>query len=160
MLYSTQDNSIYSLITLNLPITYFTGSEDSAKTLFNINDDSDKDKSYTVVRNEFSPSSDEDNGLVNNSITLKSKLNVETPQFKQSKKTTTEVTSEISGTANKKLKIFHPNISTNSIHQSSTPEVPTNKISACTSSISPSIELESDKGKINFNGFTAIFIYT
>ncbi|CAI6353126.1 unnamed protein product [Macrosiphum euphorbiae] len=115
-------------------------------TLFNIDDDSDKDKSYTIARNESSPSSDEDNCLFNNK-TLISKLNVEIPQFKQSKKTSTEETSEISGIANKKLKIFHHNISTNSSHQSSTPEVPTTKISTSTSSIilSPSIEIESDK---------------
>jgi len=90
-----------------------------------------------MVRNECSSSSDVDNGLLNNK-TLKSKLNVETPQFKQSKKTITVENSEISGTANKKLKIFHHNISTNSSHQSSAPEVPTYKISSCTSSISPS----------------------
>jgi len=111
-----------------------------------------------MARNESSPSSDEDNCLFNNK-TLISKLNVEIPQFKQSKKTSTEETSEISGIANKKLKIFHHNISTNSSHQSSTPEVPTTKISTSTSSIilSPSIEVESDKGKINFNGFTVIY---
>lgn len=108
-----------------------------------------------MARNDYNPSSDEDNGLLNNK-TLKSKLNIATPQFKQSKRTTSEETSEISGTTNKKLKIFHHNISTNSIHQSSAPEVHTNKTSTCTSSISPSIELETDKGKTNFNGFTAV----
>lgn len=154
MLYSTQYNIVYilySLLSLNLPITYFTGSED----LFNIKDDYDKNMSYTMARNDSNPSSDEDNGLLNNK-TLKSKSNVATPQFKQCKRTTTEETSEISGTTNKKLKIFHHNTSTNSIHQSSAPEVATNKISTCTSSISPSIVLETDKGKINFNGFTAV----
>lgn len=113
-----------------------------------------------MVRNESVSSSDEGGNCIFNDTTLKSKLNVETPQFKQRKKTSTEGTSEISGTANKKLKIFHHNISTNSTHQSTTPEVPTNKISTSTSTISPSIELESDKGKNNFNGFIVIYYYT
>lgn len=111
-----------------------------------------------MVRNESSPNSDEDSCLFKDK-TLKTKLNVETtPQFNQPKKTSIEETFEISGTANKKLKIFHNNISTNSIHQSSTPSVPTNKVSTCISSIlSPSIELESDKGKINF--IIILYIY-
>jgi len=114
-----------------------------------------------MVGNESSPSSDEGNCAFNDT-TLKLKLNVEIPQFKQRKKTSTdEKTSEISGTANKKLKIFHHNISTNSIHQSSTTEVRTTKISTSTSTIlSPSTELESDKGKNNFNGFSLIYNYT
>jgi len=114
-----------------------------------------------MVRNESVSSSDEDGNCLFNDTTLKSKLNVETPQFKQRKETSTEGTSEISGTANKKLKIFHNKISTNLIHQSTTPEVPnlpTTKISTSTSTIlSPSIELESDKGKNNFNGFIVIY---
>ncbi|KAL5246089.1 hypothetical protein ACI65C_013497, partial [Semiaphis heraclei] len=136
-----------SVYKTNEPVNYPSPpghiSEES-EDLFNINDDSDKDKSYTMIRNESS--SDEGGNCLFNDTTLKSKLNVETPKFKQRKKTSTEGTSEISGTTNKKLKIFHHNISTNSIHQSTTPEVPTTKISTSTSTIlSPSIELESDK---------------
>ncbi|XP_025192773.1 uncharacterized protein LOC112592846 [Melanaphis sacchari] len=138
-----------SVYKANEPVNYPSPpghiSEES-EDLFNINDNSDKDKSYTMARNESVSSSDESSNCIFNDTTLKSKLNVETPQFKQHKKTSTEGTSEISGTANKKLKIFHHNISTNSTHQSTTPEVPTTKISTSTSTIlSPSIELESDK---------------
>lgn len=149
-------NSILNLNTYYL--SCFTGSEDSTSLCHN-SDDSDKDMTYHPFRKVSTSSSIEDD-TSNFIFSSGSKVNSETTSsVKISKTTSTEESStfELSGSANKKLKIFHKKtpISSNNVASKSSFQAPiVDKTSPLSSHpnntlmLTPHIEVENDQGKI------------